>query len=207
MNEKEFRSLVEPRLAKYFNVYPEQKENVPRNPRRIDAIIEYKPDPRFVFGIEYKTNEKKTGRDLAAFVNQAKGYAAVEWDFHTNAKKWGHIPVLICPPLSGNYLEYVDEKGFSHDATKHEHHNVNSFLAGLEGPAIGEVRYRVGENGDKILRFIFNNNTLWSEWDYDGVQINNIHVTTCERVIPGFIGHRSKLDSSGKWFGPNAQKP
>lgn len=198
MTELEFRSLVEPRLERYFNLYPEQKahainSNGKKTLKRIDLIIEYKFDSRFVFGIEFKTNGKKTGKDLAAFINQAKGYAALKWNFHTNAKQWGKVPVFICPPLSGNYLEYIDGNGFLHDATQHQHHNVNSFIAGIGQHPIGETRYRIGHDGkSKFLRLIFNNEIVWQELEYQGATNDGIYESACKRLFRDCVYYRTK---------------
>lgn len=210
MNEQEFRSVVESRLEKYFDSYPEQKGYGPgptgkMGLRRIDLIIEHREHPGYVFGIEFKTNGRKRGADLAQFVNQAKAYGNIEWDFHTNAKRWGRVPVFICPPLSGLYLEYVDKSGHQHDYRKSSHHNVNSFLAGIGGPKIGEVRYKVGAYGTKYLNLCWNCNILWREMEFEGATIDFLPERTCEKQIGDMVYVREVLDSNNIWFPPKTK--
>ncbi len=102
LSEKEFRDKVEKRLAIYFNLYPEQKGYY-TNPqgkkslKRLDLVIEHKHWKNIVFGIEFKHNEKKRGYDLAKCCLQMMRYSAIEWDFRTNEKEWGQIPIIACP--------------------------------------------------------------------------------------------------------------
>lgn len=167
MNESDFRESYEKRLAPYFNIYKEEKSKDFGSLKRIDAIIENKCDNRLVFGIEFKRPGKKPGSNISQWLNQAKQYSYSAFDFRTNGKTWGLIPVLICPQLSGKYLEYVDGSGHSHNAYTDPlgHHNVNSLIFGTHN--LGEIR-TINTKGLESLRIIINNVTIWQEISIGG---------------------------------------
>lgn len=166
MLEKDFRKKVETRLEKFFNLYYEQKGYLltpdgKKSLKRVDLIIEHKDNNSIVFGIEFKHNDKKRGYDLAKCCKQMMQYSFIEWNYKNNAKPFGVIPIIACPHISSNYLQFI--RGHQHPE-EHDHNNVNSFLS--EAFNIGEVRPK-DINGKRYMRICFANKVIWREFDYD----------------------------------------
>ena len=126
---------------------------------RIDLVLNHQRCRWFYAGIEVKTFDKKTGKDLAAHVQQAVKYRKSKFEVAGAIRE--PMPIFIYPPISVNYLHFrnINRRYYEHNPN-HHHNNVNSFLAGIAG--IGEFR-RTRQYGQTFRRLVYNNQPLWEQ--------------------------------------------
>lgn len=200
MTEKEFSEMVVNRLSSYFFVQEERWSKC--NKFRIDYVLQDRINPDVFFGIEFKKADYKRGENIGSHILQSIRYSLSE--FETTYGNHERIPILLCPPISYNYLmcpvpeskklmERMSNIGllgrdaeYYHDRhDKHsKHHTINGLLGALN---TGEVRTSLQQNKQK-LNFSFSNQQIWSEeklWDgtgYNG-QIKGIDLKKYETLI------------------------
>ena len=152
-------------LSPFFNVYYQQWSVCMR--KRIDIVLVHKKTHGFHIGIEVKNNGNKNGKDLGGWLNQASAYNKYAFCNKQTGFEYGIMPILVAPTISGEYLECLNESGSPRHSKYHEHHNVNSLLAGAFN--VGEIRKRITgyeESKNEYLAFSFNNRTLWKEFGH-----------------------------------------
>lgn len=143
----------------YFDVYRQQWSTCGK--KRIDIVMRHKVDNWLTIGVEIKNNACKHGKDLGAWLNQARNYNNYEFINSKTGEGYGVIPIVVYPTISGKLMEYIDPNGHHHGAND-EHHNINSFLA--KSFCVGEIRKRRPEQIE-LTSILFNNRTIWKEWD------------------------------------------
>lgn len=190
MTEKEFSNKIVNRLLKHFTVSAEVWSECGKY--RIDFIITHRKTGSN-FGLEFKRFDRKRGEEIGEFILQAQRYSMIKFK---TPQGYGKVPVLICPPLSYNYLICRDgEPVISKDLLgndveyyrdrhqkQHDHHTVNGILGAF---GIGEVRSETRNSG-QYLKFIMSNRLLWSESkvgaNYD-LYNDGLHILNYEKSI------------------------
>ena len=164
MKESRIYELLTNYLRKFFNVWREVKSS--DNTARIDYIITHKSDKlkEYPIGIEVKNDEKKTGRNIAAWLKQATRYSDAYFP------EFGKVMVITYPQVSGIYLEEGSEmsphKVYSREGIEH---NVSTFLGGFN---IGELQTFYDFTGNKFRRIVYNGRLIWDE-KHDNFRENN----------------------------------
>jgi len=170
--EADFAKKVIDRLMPHFDCKAEQWSEDGKS--RIDFIVTDKVYGK-PFGLEFKDFNHKRGVNLGDHLLQSMRYACSK--FKVNGK-YQHIPVLICPPISYNFLmcpvpesmilstsAFGDgDREFFHDRHRkdHEHHTVNGMIGSL---GVGEIRTQAVKE-HRYMRFVFSNKALWEERPY-----------------------------------------
>gem|GEM_PF-1393559 len=174
-SEKEFSLIVVNRLSQWFNIREEQWSDCGKF--RIDYIIQDKNFTNVYFGLEFKKSDYKRGENIGSHILQSMGYSTKL--FPTSNGNYQRMPILVCPPISYNYLQMPENKSkridkhfnlpkdveYFHDRhDKHcKHHSGNGMLGALN---IGEIRTTVQDQIQRIY-FVMSNQTLWTsetEW-------------------------------------------
>jgi len=154
VDEKELQLKMENYLSRYFHIESEVKSTDWKG--RIDLIVIHKTDisRKYPIGIEIKVNAKKTGKDIAAWLRQANGYA------NMNFIGYGKCLIVTCPQISGLYMregelmhQHENDEGCPAD------HNVSTFVGHF---GIGEVQKYV-RNNKRYLRIVFKGKILWEQ--------------------------------------------
>jgi hypothetical protein len=190
MTEKEFSIKVVNRLSKYFMASAEVWSECGKN--RIDFILTHRKTG-LNFGLEFKRFDRKRGEEIGEFILQAQRYSKLKFKI---LQGYAKVPVLICPPLSYNYLICRDGEAVIAKDTlgndvehyrdrhqkHHDHHTVNGFLGAF---GVGEVRTET-RNGEQYLKFIMSNRLLWSESkvgvNYD-LYNEGLHIVNYEKAM------------------------
>lgn len=202
--EKIFAEQIINRLSLNFEIKGEQWSKCGKN--RIDYVI---TDNVYglPFGIEFKQNESKRGEEIGEHILQAMRYACSEFQVNN---KWQRIPILLCPPISFNYLQAPVKESLKVDISvggmqnaeyfhdRHPryalHHTANGLLGSL---GIGEIRksryeYRNSEPKE-YMRFMFSNQILWEETpDYNtgitlGMRVDNYNFKISKQIKYSFL--------------------
>lgn len=137
--EHEFIKKIIPTFGKHFKVETEVWSKCKNG--RIDILLSLNNDIHF--GIECKAPNEKRGEKIGEYIKQAIRYS--NYEFNVGNNNYKKIPILICPPLSYNYLlmknETIINNGYEFHRDRHKefdsHHTVNGILGSF---GIGEVR-------------------------------------------------------------------
>jgi len=195
-HEKIFATTIVERLSKNFTVLEEQWSKCGKN--RIDYILIEKVTG-LPFGVEFKQNDSKRGEEIGEHILQSMRYASSEFLVNNS---WQRIPILLCPPISFNYLQAPmmssvkidkningnwDAEYFHDRHDRHApHHTVNGLLGSL---GLGEIRSIKREDYStkkelQYMRFSFSNKPLWDEApDYLQKTAKGIHLKNYEFQI------------------------
>lgn len=154
VDEKELQIKMQTFLSRYFLIELEVKSTDGK--RRIDMVIVHKSDLQkaYPIGIEVKINEKKTGKDIAAWLKQANDYSFKKFI------GYGQCLIVTCPQISGLYLregelmhQHETDEGCKPD------HNVSTFIGHFN---IGEVQ-KYFRNGRGFLCIVFKSRIIWEQ--------------------------------------------
>ena len=167
-------------LKKYFHVYLEVWSCDKTN--RIDAVIQCRESGVY-FGIEFKHNDKKTGKDLGALILQVRRYNTTKF-----SKCNDIIPIFIAPPISVEMFICPEESIISEGhiyyrdrhSLEHEHHTVNGMLGSLGMGEIRNIRYSRGN----YFIFSYSNKVIWtSKKDYHTQKPKGLHQENYHKLI------------------------
>lgn len=149
---------------------------------RIDAVIKCR-ESGVIFGVEFKHNEKKTGKDIGALILQVIRYSKLKFDNCQNI-----IPIFIAPPISVDVLICPDDSLLidgsiyyrDRHGLNHEHHTVNGMLGSL---GMGEIRNIQDSKGNYFI-FSFSNQVIWSsKKDYFTKKARGLHRENYDKLI------------------------
>lgn len=178
MLETEYSLRVQRELSKYFDLRLEVWDRCVKS--RIDIIAtckKYKVD----FGIEVKSTEYKTGKDIGELINQAKRYSTCEFPNYEGV--FTRIPIFVVPQLSYDVLHWHKESqtidGIEYHTDRHhrqsDHHGINGMLGAMN---IGEIKTFNAEGKYKPwFEFKFSNKTIWSSKpEYNSNEARCLHL-------------------------------
>jgi hypothetical protein len=190
MTENQFSEFVVNRLAAYFTAEAEVWSECGKN--RIDYVVTHKTTGLH-FGLEFKRFDRKRGEEIGEFILQAQRYSKSKFKTKDGFKQ---MPILICPPLSYNYLicrdgePVIAKNEFGKDMEHfkdrhqkhHDHHTVNGILGAF---GVGEVRTET-QDRTQYLKFIMSNRLLWSEAKIRntyGLYTDGLHMKNYEKAL------------------------
>ncbi len=169
--EKDFANKVINKLQKYFFIQEEIYSKCGKY--RIDFVLNDRKNDDVFFGVEFKDNDYKRGENIGSHILQSLRYSLSLFEIQTGLFR--RIPILICPPISYNYLmcpveeSEVELKSKFHNQTvshfhdRHtrysDHHTINGLLGVFN---LGEIRTTYQKDKQKI-RFCFSNKIVWSD--------------------------------------------
>lgn len=169
--EKDFSNKVMNRLQKYFFIQEEIWSKCGNY--RIDYVLNDRKNDDVFFGVEFKDNDHKRWENIGEHILQSLRYSLSLFEVQTGVFK--KIPILICPPISYNYLmcpveeSQVELQSKLHNRTvphyhdRHERHSDHHTVNGLLGVFnLGEIRTTFQQEKQRI-RFCFSNKIVWSD--------------------------------------------
>lgn len=172
--EQDFVNKLIPTFSKHFKVKTEVWSKCKNG--RIDLLLTL--NDIIHFGIECKAPNEKRGEKIGEYIKQAVRYSNYEFNISNGIYK--KIPVLICPPLSYNYLLMKNETIINNNCEFHSdrhkefdnHHTVNGILGAFN---IGEVRQ---SHSKKYIfsvsnKTIFSTHTKWNSNEIIGLHVEN----------------------------------
>ena len=160
--EKQLQQNIHHYLERWFYVESEVWSDCHK--KRIDIAMIHKSDiaAKYPFGIEIKTNDKKTGSDTGKWLHQAQSYSSYSFE------NYGKMMILVAPQISGKVLaegELMDKHPLYDGTLLACQYNVNTFLAQFN---IGELQrytfddYKTHAKRD-FLRIVFNGSLIWDQ--------------------------------------------
>jgi hypothetical protein len=171
-DEKDLQDKITLYLSRYFEIEKEVWSEDRKS--RIDIVMIHKIDitKQYPIGIEIKTDSKKTGSSLGAWLQQAITYTLKSFI------KYGKLMIITYPQISskcmdeGSLMSKHDVNGY--DTLAHQH-NVNTFLGHFN---LGELqKYRRGTH--QFCRVVFNGKLIWDEYK-DQFRTNN-YLFSCKQ--------------------------
>lgn len=128
---------------------------------RVDVFMTHKTDllKKYPIAIELKKKGVKGGSELGRWLNQAAGYAKMQFCDHPTR-------IIVFPQVSFEYLQEGTEI-ISHDVYSHDmrgvHYNVNSFL--WQAFDVGELQKYKTRHGKMAYRIVINCMRVWDSID------------------------------------------